>query len=139
VDLTTGTLRQLAGPRGCFRSDGAENCTQSLGVRRTEEIRFTRDGRFAYTANIGFDSIVIFKRDVRTGNLTQLPAGDGCLTSAHAAGDPDHAGCVAVRALRTPRGVTLSPDERFVYVAAIDEAIVIFKRNPVTGTLSQLP
>jgi 6-phosphogluconolactonase (cycloisomerase 2 family) len=138
VDSATGALSQLPGPRGCFRSDGAENCTKAPFVRRTEDIRFTRDGRFAYTANIGFDSLVVFKRDPRAGNLTQLPAASGCVTSARAAGSEDHAGCAPARGLRTPRGVTLSPDERFLYLAAIDEAILIFRRNRVTGALSQL-
>jgi 6-phosphogluconolactonase (cycloisomerase 2 family) len=129
----TGLLSQLPGRAGCFRSDGAEGCTNSLAVRRTEDIRFTRDGRFVYTANNGFDSIVIFKRDPKTGRLTQLPGKTGCLAYKM------KKKCTIARGMESPRGITLSPDQRLLYLAALDDSIVIFKRNPVTGRLTQLP
>jgi hypothetical protein len=131
-DRVTGVLRQLPGPAGCFRSDGLENCTPSPGVRRPEDIRFTRDGRFVYTANNGFDSIVIFKRDPRSGKLSELPGTSGCIAYKRKE-------CAGGRVLESPRGVTLSPDERFLYLATLRGAIVVFRRNPVTGTLTQLP
>src|SRR5207253_4447805 len=30
IDPRTGGLKQLPGPRGCFRADGAENCTKAF-------------------------------------------------------------------------------------------------------------
>jgi DNA-binding beta-propeller fold protein YncE len=78
----------------------------------------------------------------RSGTLSQLPGGRGCLVdrSAHPAG------CGTARALKGPgpfmgsRAIAVSPDGKNVYVAASkSDAIAIFKRNARTGTLAQPP
>jgi DNA-binding beta-propeller fold protein YncE len=78
----------------------------------------------------------------RLGVLTPLPGSEGCLVarSAHRLGRR----CAPARALLGPgpfvgsEAVAVSPDGRDVYVAASSSnAIVVFRRDPSTGKLSQ--
>lgn len=64
-----------------------------------------------------------FRRDPATGRLR--PA--SCVAAS-----PVH-GCRRVRGIRTARSITLSADGRFAYVAAIDEAVGVFRRLPAGG------
>ena len=73
------------------------------------------------------------------GALVKLHKPAGCVADRSSAGN----GCTAVRALRGPgpflgsNAVAISPDGRYAYVAsAKSNAITIFKRNAVRGTLS---
>lgn len=76
------------------------------------------------------------------GTLTQLPGTSGCLVDR---ATPPR-GCQPVRALRGPgpllgsHAVALSPDGNDLYVAsARGDAIAVFRRNQVTGQLTQAP
>jgi DNA-binding beta-propeller fold protein YncE len=129
----TGVLTELPGAAGCLRADGQGGCTQAHGVDTTEDTAFTKDGRFAYSANLGRDTIGIFRRDPSTGQLAQLPGGKGCLSYG------PRGTCAPVRAIKDIRGVTMSADERFVYVAGLNDEVAIFSRNLATGELVQLP
>jgi DNA-binding beta-propeller fold protein YncE len=136
-DRRTGAVRQLRGRRGCATADGTGGCALARGVQYIEDIRFTADGRFAYSASAKYDAVAVFRRNRATGALTQLGGRAGCLKVV---GIPTPAvrTCASARGLRTARGVTLSPDERFLYVASIGDAVAVFRRDRRTGALRQL-
>jgi hypothetical protein len=131
-DVRTGIVEQVPGPTGCVRSSTADCLVvpRAVGV---EDITFSRDGRFAYAATKA-DAVITFRRDPESGTLRPLLGKLGCIADARGDGH-----CTAGRALRGARSVTLSPDERFAYVAAIDDAVAIFRRDRQTGALTQLP
>ncbi|HEY6695447.1 MAG TPA: hypothetical protein VI006_21525, partial [Solirubrobacteraceae bacterium] len=46
------------------------NCTPARGVYDVNEAKLTANGRYLYT--YGLDGLAVFRRDRRTGRLTQL-------------------------------------------------------------------
>jgi len=80
------------------------------------DIHVTKDGRFLYVSNRGFNSIAEFSIDSQSGKLTQIgqqPCGG-----------------------ETPRNFALSPDENFIVVANQNSKdIVCFSRNAKDGKL----
>jgi 6-phosphogluconolactonase (cycloisomerase 2 family) len=129
----TGALTQLPGEAGCLGRHADDGCAKVDTVDKTEDGAITKDGRFAYVANLGTDVLTVFRRDPASGVLTQLADAADCVADG---GDPP---CAQGRALNDMRGVTLSPDERSVYVAALADEIAVFSRNRVTGRVKQLP
>lgn len=128
--VRTGALRQLARRAGCVAEGGGHGCATGRGVAGTRALGLSRDGRFLYAAGNGADAVAVFARDRRSGALRQL----GCLT--------EHArpGCRRGRGLVGPRSVTLTPDQRFVYVTGeFGDSIAVFARSARTGALRQLP
>ena len=82
------------------------------------------------------NAVAVFKRNTTTGALTQLPGDDGCVS------DPDGgaSGCTEAHWLRGANSVTVSPDNKSVYVTSTtDSSVTVFKRNTSTGALTQLP
>ncbi len=80
------------------------------------DIHISKDGRFLYASNRGFNSIAIFSVDSKNGRIVQigqeLTRGDG------------------------PRNFTLSPDENYLLVANQNtQDIVAFRRDFKTGKL----
>lgn len=130
-NAATGTLAQLSGYSGCI-SDSTPGCTRAIGAEAVEDIVITRKGVRAYSASTG-GRVLIFARNPATGTLRPL----GCL-GEDSSGKPQP-GCSLGRATDGARSVTLSPDERFVYVADLSGALAIFARNQSSGRLTQLP
>jgi 6-phosphogluconolactonase (cycloisomerase 2 family) len=140
-DPATGRLRQLRGRLGCLvsrasRLDNRRRCGTARSIERPRSVELSPDERFAYVSSIE-DSVAIFRRNARTGELTQLRGRNGCLDE-HARG-----GCARARGLLGPHLVTLTANGRFAYVAGKkslpqDSSIAIFRRDPRTGTLRQL-
>lgn len=80
------------------------------------DIHISKDGRFLYASNRGFNSIAIFSVDPENGRLLQIgqesTKGDG------------------------PRNFTLSPDDNYLLVANQNtQDIVAFRRDVKTGKL----
>jgi len=80
------------------------------------DIHISKDGRFLYASNRGFNSIAIFSVDPTSGKVTQIAQepcrGDG------------------------PRNFTLSPDENYLLVANQNtQDIVAFRRDARSGKL----
>jgi DNA-binding beta-propeller fold protein YncE len=80
------------------------------------------------------------KPAVPVGTLVQLAGAKGCLVDR----STRTSGCGSARALKAPapllgsRALALSPDGRNLYVASSgSDAIAVFTRNPLDGTLSQ--
>ena len=80
------------------------------------DLVFTSDGRWAYmAADRSPAALLIFERDPSTGALTQLPGTAGCISSDGSS--QDGAGtCQTDARLLDASGVTMSSDDRFLYV-----------------------
>jgi DNA-binding beta-propeller fold protein YncE len=137
---TLDTLAQLPGASGCLvdRSAARAGCRSVRALRGaspflgSEAIAISPDGRNVYVASSNSNAIAVFKRNARTGELTQPAGAAGCI-SARGAG-----GCATGIGLEDPNSVTVSPDGRNVYATSLNsDAIDIFARNPATGALTQ--
>jgi 6-phosphogluconolactonase (cycloisomerase 2 family) len=148
-DPATGEVTQLPGAAGCLTPDGSspagpDTCTkvEGLGHGDGRDFAITSDGRWAYMANLGNNSgavpsIVIFKRDPATGVLTQPAAPNGCI-SRTGDGQEGPGTCQILGTISSPVGISISPDDRFVYVTdSGSSAIHVLARDPVTGALSE--
>jgi fibronectin-binding autotransporter adhesin len=98
----------------------------------SEAIAISPDGKNVYVASSRSDAITVFKRNAKTGKLTQGAGITGCI-AAKGAGD-----CATGIDLEGPNSVAVSPDGRSVYATSLDSnAIDVFARNPSTGALTQ--
>jgi 6-phosphogluconolactonase (cycloisomerase 2 family) len=133
----TGVLAQLPGVRGCFAPRGSSGCAEARGqLRRVTGVTISRDGRHVYVIAGGgaHGALLSFARDRSTGALTQLAGTPGCATQLG-----ETAGCASARALAQPEDVTLSRDNRHLYVAsAVSAGVAVFARNAVSGALLQV-
>jgi 6-phosphogluconolactonase (cycloisomerase 2 family) len=147
-----GGLTQISGVDGCWSltgasEDGAATCHDGRALDAPWAVAVSPGGTSVY-ANVS-QGIVAFERGPFSGHLEQLgPAPgfvsrDGCITVTGTAVDaPVPGACTNGRAVDTDaygRNIVVSPDERFVYVAAADSnGIAIFSRDPAHGRLIQL-
>jgi DNA-binding beta-propeller fold protein YncE len=128
----TGTLRQPKGAAGCVAARGANGCGAAIGLDGPNSLAVSPDGRTVYATSRASNSIAIFRRDPKTGALTQLPASAGCI-----AGVPIPI-CAAGRALVGPDVVVISPNGASVYVGSFfGNAVAVFDRDPASGALTQ--
>jgi DNA-binding beta-propeller fold protein YncE len=122
-DAVTGKLTQT----GCVRP--VSMCVGAGGLGGATSIAVSPDGKNVYLASYNADAIVSFARDTATGALKGL----GCLSD-----DGNDRQCGSGNALRGPNALVISPDGRFVYVAASESnSVLTFERDPLTGTLTQ--
>ena len=156
-----GSLFPLGGARGCLKGTGGLSwipCRPTVkGQYDVSSLAISPDGRFAYgvSPNSGYvpdsrgirkddvpgGTIVAFSRDAGTGTLRQLEGADACVRDARAPVNRVTAPCDRKAiGLAGAKTITLSPDGRFAYVAALNSsAIAAFRRDPRTGGLRQLP
>jgi hypothetical protein len=125
-------LGPLPGPEGCVTQGGTAGCRAGRALDKVSGLVASRDGRNVYAAVRDSGAVAAFRRDRRTGVLSQLSGTDGCVGGAPADG------CAAGRNLRGARALTLSPDGRSVYVAGAG-GLAVLARNSQTGALRQLP
>lgn len=137
-----GTLTQLAGKSGCIvdRSAPAGGCGTARALKGpgpfmgSRAIALSPDGKSVYVASSQSDAIAIFRRDPRSGTLTQPKGAAGCI-AAKGAGH-----CATAIGLDGPNSLAVSPDGRNVYATSrASNSISIFQRNQKTGALTQLP
>ena len=106
------------------------------------DVAFTSDGLWAYLVDqnrsTGFGAVMIFQRSPTTGALSQLAGTAGCITSNGS--DQDGAGqCQNDATLDGPDGISISSDNRFVYVNDYNNnTIHTFSRNTTTGALTEV-
>ena len=128
----TGALRQLKGTNGCIAARGAYGCATGAGLDGPNSITVSPDGRNVYATSRDSSSITTFRRNRKTGALTQLGAGKGCTS------DSALPRCTAGRALGGADVVTVSPDGKNVYVGSfVESTVAVFDRNRKTGVLTQ--
>jgi DNA-binding beta-propeller fold protein YncE len=137
----SGTLSQLPGAHGCLvdRSTKPAGCGTARALKGpgpfmgSRAVAVSPDGKNLYVASSKSDAIAIFKRNARTGTLTQPPGVAGCIAAKGG-------GCATAVGLDGPNSVAVSPDGLNVYVTSrASNTIGVFHRNRSTGALSQLP
>jgi 6-phosphogluconolactonase (cycloisomerase 2 family) len=147
-NASTGALTKLAGKSGCLTTDGSGGmCTVGRGFAESgdgQDLVITRDGKWAYLTaqnnnSVAFKgAILLFKRNPGTGALTQLPGKSGCFTATGASQAGANT-CQTDTALGGPSGISLSPDDKFVYVDDYNnDTIDVFSRNVTTGALTEV-
>jgi DNA-binding beta-propeller fold protein YncE len=131
-DRRRGTLSPLPGKAGCVTADPFRGCALGRALFEPASIGVSPDGRNVYVAAFAGDSLAIFRREPRTGALTQ-PAGKAGCVSIRA-----RRSCVRGRALGAPSSIAVSPDGRSVYVTSLlDDAVVLLRRDTRTGAITQ--
>jgi DNA-binding beta-propeller fold protein YncE len=138
-----GTLSQLQGAAGCLVDRSTKDsggCTAARALKGpgpfmgSRAIALSPDGKNVYVASSRSDAIAIFRRDARTGVLTQAKGAAGCIAAKGAS----H--CATAIALDGPNSVAVSPDGRNVYATSRgSNSIAVFQRNQSSGALTQLP
>jgi DNA-binding beta-propeller fold protein YncE len=135
-----GTLAQLGGRNGCLvdRSTPRRGCRPVRALRGpapflgSNAVAISRDGRNVYVAASRSDAIAVFRRNARTGKLTQRQGPAGCIAAKGARG------CAKARGLNGPNSVAVSADGKNVYATSVlSDAVTTFRRKPSTGALSQ--
>ena len=102
------------------------------GVAGAVDMVEAPNGRQLYVAAAEGDRLAVLERR-DDGSLAKPRGRTGCV--AQASGGPH---CAAVRALRGPRAVGVSPDGANVYVASTQsDAVAVFERDRATGELEQ--
>jgi DNA-binding beta-propeller fold protein YncE len=134
-DITTGTLRQLSGTAGCIAAAGnGVTCANARALLGPRGIVISPDGMNVYVASRDSSAVAIFSRDTTTGVLTQLIGAAGCVSNDGSGGICSHG-----KALAGVRGIAVSPDSKYVYVASqTANAVAVFARDKITGVLTQL-
>ena len=136
-----GTLSQLKGSRGCLvdRSKPSGGCGTARALKGpgpfmgSRAIALSPNGSSVYVASSGSDAIAIFRRDSRTGALTQPRGAAGCIAVKGAGG------CATAVGLDGPNSVAVSADGRNVYATSrASNSVSVFRRNRQTGALTQL-
>jgi DNA-binding beta-propeller fold protein YncE len=135
-----GAITQLSAPNGCLvdRSSRARGCSAVRGLKGpgpiigSDAIAVSPDGRNVYVASSSSDAIAVFKRDRRTGRLTQASGRAGCISAKGVDGCADGVG------LAGPNSVAVSPDGKNVYATSFrSSSVETFTRDPATGALTQ--
>lgn len=108
------------------------------GLDAPTGLALSPNGRSLYATSV-FGSVETFRRNRRTGNLTAT----GCISALR-----ESPGCTVIPAatrladgtgLSGARGVVVSRNGRWLYVAAgADSSLAVFKRNAASGKLSYL-
>lgn len=101
------------------------NNQQALNLSNIAMTLVSPDGLYAYAVSENCNSVLIFSRNTATGFLTYQGAAQNNTNGVYSLVRPYH--------------LALSPDGNFLYVSAKSgNAIVVFKRDPGTGSLDHL-
>lgn len=137
-----GTLTQLPGERGCLvdRSSSSSGCGLARALEGpgpfmgSRAIALSPNGKNVYVASSRSDAIAVFRRNAKTGALTQPRGAAGCVAVKGASG------CATAVGLDGPNSVAVSPDGLSVYATSrASNTVSVFRRNRSTGALTQLP
>jgi DNA-binding beta-propeller fold protein YncE len=139
IELSRNTETGLLSEIGCI-SEADIECTthDAKGLNNPYGVVVSPDGENVYVTGFGDQAVAEFSRNTTTGELTQLPSPNDCISS-------DKAGACGTKSaigLENAIGVVVSPGGEDVYVAAGGTegagAIASFKRG-AGGALTQLP
>jgi len=143
-NTTTGELTQKPGTAGCISDtggggiDGGGSCVNGTAIDGPRDLVMSADGKSIYMASSTSHSVSIFDRDTTTGALTQKGGTAGCISEDGSDTDGTVGACQDGTALLSAAGVSISPDDKSVYVAsAVSDAVAVFDRNTTSGALTQ--
>jgi DNA-binding beta-propeller fold protein YncE len=130
----SGALVPLAGKSACLTevedARHARLCMRSR-VSDIQDMAFAPDGRQLYVASVW--TIWTFRRDPVSGTLQRMRGSAGCVRQL------GRGACRSAHGLGKITSIVVSPDGRHVYAAASgSRSIAIFRRDPHSGTLTQL-
>lgn len=143
----TGGLRQKFGAAGCITRTGSQrgattrtkSCASARGLFQVSSVTVSPDGRNVYVTSV---DALAFKRDSRTGALTQLKGRAGCVAAtSKGEGGTD---CVADPEIDGATSIVATPDGRQVYASSGTDsggagAVAILDRDRKTGALARAP
>lgn len=118
-DTATGALAYA----GCLRDAESvvAGCVKAQGLDDPRDVAVSPDGATVYLGSATDDAVAIFRRDPATSGL----AFSACVRDVTHSG----AGCAKADGLDGPRGVAVSPDGAWLYVASRDgDSIASFRR-----------
>jgi DNA-binding beta-propeller fold protein YncE len=128
-----GSLTQPDGTAGCVSHAGGSGCSVARALESPEEVAVTPDSRHVIVAASRSNAVVVLRAE--PDGLSQADGAAGCIARG---GGPE--GCGVGKALAGAVDLAVSPDGRFVYVAAsIADAVAILRRDRATGMLTQDP
>jgi DNA-binding beta-propeller fold protein YncE len=133
-----GTLTQKAGTAGCVASFGGMGCAAVTALRSVRSVAVSPDGKSVYAASFDNDAVVVFDR-AADGTLTQKAGNAGCISET-GAGSQGGGPCFdGNETLDAATSVTVSPDNKSVYVTSRGrDAVSVFDRPPVSPWLPAL-
>ena len=140
--ITGETQTGPTGTNACAQIPGATSLGNGSGLDVLQAITISPEGESLFASSPGDDAIARFDRNPATGALTY----EGCVTGETESGPTGTNACAQIpgatssgtdSGLDAPQGVEVSPDGESLYaVAALDDAIATFDRNPATGALT---
>jgi hypothetical protein len=135
-DAHSGGIRQLPGARGCVKRPdspfGSEGCGVARNMHGTRSVIVHPGGRTLYS--MGRSGIAIFRRDIKTGALRQLPGAAGCVNATRAEGCSAHAAAISVEDIAFGHG------GRIAYAVSDSRgAVITFRIDRRTGRLRPVP
>jgi DNA-binding beta-propeller fold protein YncE len=125
-----GTLTQKPGTAGCISEfDTGNGCVDGTGLINAFEVIVSPDSKSVYVASELSDAVALFDR-AADGTLTQKAGTAGCISEDGTNGSESAIVCVDGTALDGAEGVTVSPDNKSVYVASASDgdAVTVFDR-----------
>ncbi len=132
-DPDNGSLRQMAGSRGCISGTGVPGCGTARGVNGPDVVAVSSDGLNLYVGSFTGSAIAVFQRDRASGKLSQATDASGCVTAVPTTN------CSTALAMSAIEGLAVSGDGASVFAAAAgSNAVLAFTRNPVDGSLTQV-
>jgi DNA-binding beta-propeller fold protein YncE len=140
-----GGLMQKRGAAGCLtrtgtdRTTGRRSCGRARGLDAVSSVAVSPDGRTVYVTTV---DVLVFRRDPRTGALTQIAGRAGCVAATRVG--EGGADCVADPAVDGATSLALSPDGRNAYAASGADpgsagAVAVLQRDRSTGALTPAP
>ena len=132
-NTTSGAITQPAGSAGCISQTGAGPCADGRGLNEARGVAVSPDNKSVYVASAVSNAVARFNRNTTTGAITQPAGAAGCV-SADGTGP-----CADGHALNINYGgVTVSPDNKSVYVASGgSDAVARLDRDTTTGAITQ--
>jgi DNA-binding beta-propeller fold protein YncE len=128
----TGALSEIGCVTGGAAVCAPENDTSgATAMNEPEIVKVSPNGANVYVTTTQANALVTFSRNPETGLLTET----GCISHNTSTG----CAITEARGLDGPGEITVSPDEKNVYVTSyFESAVAEFARDTITGELSPL-
>ena len=76
---STGVLTQGKGIAGCIAAKGADGCATAVGLDGPNSVAVSPDGLNVYATSVKSETVTSFRRNPKTGALSQRLDGSGCI------------------------------------------------------------